>query len=296
MILLIGERNDPVIASLSTVLDGGGICYALLDATTATPDDLHTPPAGKLAPWRIFGNGCQGNRAVSAVFVRLARSIPLERVALAPRLWRKISRMLMAAHFPVMNRPEFGAGNYAKAHQLQQLAKAGLVVPQTVVTSLPHTALQFVIDHAGEVLTKGLCNAKTAPRVVGPEHLARIQSIRGCPVQLQEIVRGRELRLTVIGDRAISSVAKPGGGYRSTHAAEDLPSAVIQRCLAFVEAQGLLLGGFDLCTTNEDVVYCFEMNDYPQIAHYDDPQAPMLARAVVECLSAAGVATGEVLA
>lgn len=269
MILVIGDQDDVVITHITSLLRDSGIAHAELDTAIVGTGSLRPNPNSAPPEWRVVGGDCRGKRPVKAVFVRRGRAATPNRLVASRRLWAKIDRMLVSAGCLVINRPSGVSGNYAKVHQLKQLASAGFTVPETLVTSMPRTAMQFIVQHGGRVLVKGISSVKTLPQAVGPEHLASLGQLLRCPAQFQEIVVGREWRVTVVGQRCIASTALPGGGYRHSDGEAVLPRGVADRCRTFLDGQGLVLGGFDMSETRESEFICFEMNPNPLVTHYD---------------------------
>jgi glutathione synthase/RimK-type ligase-like ATP-grasp enzyme len=296
MILVIGDPADPVIGRVDALLREGGSEVALLDASTASKYRLRGVPAaaGEVQRWKIEGGECRGDRAVHAVFVR--------RGPLASHAHRSpaslgvlVDRMLLRTSCKVINRPSKATGNYAKVHQLLELGAAGFTVPSTQVTAIPRAALEFVVAHRGRVLVKGLSSIKTVPQAVGPHHLRALEQIESCPVLLQEIVDGTDVRLTVVGRQAIASVARPDGEMKVTHGVEVLSPDLVQRCIEFTHRSGLGLSGFDFRVDPGGLVVVLEMNTNPLFTHYEDAQDPVISRALRAELLATDPKSGDIL-
>lgn len=297
MILVVGDRADPVIERVHGVLQGLGCDTVHLDAGQASQYSvlqLHDGPS-RGRGWRIVGGECRGERKVGAVFIRSGPAGRTGRRSAA--LFRaQLDRMLMLTTCRVVNRPSVAAGNYAKCHQLIQLGRAGFVVPRTLVTAIPRTALEFIVEHGGRVLVKGLSSVKTIPEVVGPPHLRRLGQLEHCPAQFQEIIHGVDVRLTVVGARAIASVTDQAGAVRSVDACEMLASDWVQRCIDFTQLQGLVVSGFDLRLPRHGQPCVFEMNPNPLVSHYETAEQPLISHAICDELLASAPACSDILA
>jgi hypothetical protein len=296
VILVIGEPTDPVVRRVAELLQTRGAALARLDAGQAASYTLHGSSGDARAgrPWRLVGGGCRGDRAVQAVFVRRGALSRGARGASA-QLVARVDSMLLHTGCTVINRPSMTAGNYAKVHQLHALAAAGFSVPRTLVTSVAEAALRFIATHQGRVLVKGLSSIKSIPTAVGPDHLQRLHELALCPVQLQEIIDGVDVRLTVIGHRISTIVTSPDGAIRPTDAASHLSPALLNRCIQFTTHAGLILSGFDVRLDPRGGEWVLEMNTNPLVTHYESAINPTISNSLCDELLASRSESSDIL-
>lgn len=142
-----------------------------------------------------------------------------------------------------------------KPLQLAVLGRLGVPLPRTLITNFPQAARLFLAE-AGACICKPLAGGAET-RAVDEELLSRLDLIQAAPVILQERVSGPDIRVTVVGDRVVSSVAiesstldyRSGAAYQSGGARYEehpLPVAVASMCVKAAAALGQTLSGVDL--------------------------------------------------
>ncbi|MBI1949275.1 MAG: hypothetical protein HYS27_26545 [Deltaproteobacteria bacterium] len=142
-----------------------------------------------------------------------------------------------------------------KPLQLAVLERLGAPLPRTIVTNFPQAARLFV-DDVGDAICKPLAGGAET-RAVDAELLARLDLISTAPAIFQEKVGGPDVRVTVVGDRVVSSVAiesstldyRSGAAYQRGEARylpHPLPAEVERLCLRVATALGHTLSGIDL--------------------------------------------------
>lgn len=282
MILVVGRREDAVLGRQRELLAAAGAPLLFVDERQ--PHGLRRSRSPRRPGWCVVGGEAQGQRPVDAVLIRRGPYGEAGRGAVAA-FGRALDVLLLAAPCRVVNRPSASACNYSKPQQLLRLGQAGFAVPRTLVTASPDAARAFIVELEGRVLVKGLSSVRTRPEALGPEHLPLLDGVRQRPAQFQEIVEGREFRVTVLAGRAWATPVLPEPGL-PLDAAAVLPAAVVQRCLRFVADEGLVLGGFDLIVDARGTCWCLELNPNPLITHYEDARDPLLSRALRDHLLA----------
>lgn len=142
-----------------------------------------------------------------------------------------------------------------KPLQLAVLRRLGAPVPRTLVTNFPR-AVQLFHDEVGACICKPLAGGAET-RAVDDELLARLDLVRCAPAIFQERVGGPDVRVTVVGERVVSSVAiqsdtldyRSGAAYQggdARYTPHPLPPAVAALCVRAAAALGQTLSGIDL--------------------------------------------------
>ncbi len=142
-----------------------------------------------------------------------------------------------------------------KPLQLAVLRRLSAPLPRTLVTNFPQAARLFAAE-VGPCICKPLAGGAET-RVVDDELLARLGALRAAPVIFQERIDGPDVRVTVVGERVVSSVAiesstldyRSGAAYQSGGARylpHTLPAAVLELCVRVAAALGQTLSGIDL--------------------------------------------------
>jgi glutathione synthase/RimK-type ligase-like ATP-grasp enzyme len=171
-------------------------------------------------------------------------------------------------------------------------------VPETLVTNGPEEAAAFVAAHqATGVIRKAFRNIPQAPRQthrVGPEELARIDSVRFAPVIFQEYIPGvLDLRVTVVDGEIFATSFRSEPGYEVDYRPGvgtaqvrpyALPEAVEAGLLRLMEAMGLKFGGADFRVTPEGEHVFFEINPAGEYLFASDRSGQPIPQAIAAAL------------
>ncbi len=287
MILLIGAPVDPALARLRQLLRRTGVQHLLLDERALQDYAIEDPPAGAAVPgWTIRGAACTGRRRVGVVFVRHWADVASPAaLAAEQRRRRPLRSLLVATSCLVVNRPSLAWANFCKPAQLAALAAQGFEVPRTLVSNDPRAALQFVLELEGRVVVKGVSSAKTFPRVVGPWHIQRMDRLRQCPAQFQELIDGDDVRVTVVGEHAFATRMLAGQPARAGPADDALPREIVQRCVSATRAEGLVMSGIDLRCDAQGQCHALELNPFPKWTHYESREDPIITMQLARYLA-----------
>ncbi|HEY0118758.1 MAG TPA: hypothetical protein VGC04_08265, partial [Cellulomonas sp.] len=118
--------------------------------------------------------------------------------------WAEAAGPLTGAH--VANPLSAMASNTSKPYQAQVIVGHGFGTPRTLVTDDPDEARAFAAD-VGEAVYKSTSGVRSIVTAFDPVADApRLDRLRWCPVQFQERVRGRDVRVHVVGDRALAAI------------------------------------------------------------------------------------------
>jgi RimK-like ATP-grasp domain len=190
------------------------------------------------------------------------------------------------------------AGNGSKPWQLARIRQAGFCVPDTLVTTDPDLARDF-IDRNRDVVFKSVSGVRSRVRRVVPDDLERLDAVASCPTQFQRRVEGVDVRVHVVGRRVFATritceaddyrYAEQSGHPRARLSATELPSDVERRCVALASALGLPVAGVDLRVDADGAWYCFEVNPSPAFTYYECHTGQRIARSVAALLAAAAV-------
>lgn len=196
----------------------------------------------------------------------------------------------------VVNRPVSSGSNASKPYQVALVEPFGFHVPRTVVTNDPEAARAFYDEYDGNVIYKSISYVRSIVRRIGLADLDRLETVRTCPIQVQECVEGTDIRVHVVGDRVFPSIIHADeSDYRYDRSAEisawQLPVEVEARCIAVARGLGLVLAGIDLRMTPEGRFYCFEVNPSPAFTWYEDRTGQPITSALCDVLD--GTADGH---
>lgn len=184
-----------------------------------------------------------------------------------------------------LNPPDSAARVRSKAFQLVEASKAGLHVPETLISNDPAEIRAFAASCGGRVVAKSYLQQHwvvdgrkvyTMASQPSPELLAEDASLAACPTIFQQRLEARsEYRVMVIGDRLFSTrmiadrpestlldwKAFPGS---TRWAACDLPDAVGDAIRLFMKRAGLCMGCIDLIEAVDGTFFFLEVNQQGQ--------------------------------
>jgi glutathione synthase/RimK-type ligase-like ATP-grasp enzyme len=247
-------------------------------------------------------------RRVSAVWWR--RPLPLvaapglgpEQAAFAVRQATDAFMGLLASLAPsalLVNEPWRGQVAGQKTLQLAAAPRAGLRLPETLVTSDPAAARAFLARFAEGAVVHKAVHATPADgrltRRVGPEELANLEALRLAPVILQERVPGVDVRVTVVGERLFAAEIDA----RATSAADDyrgreaecriepcqLPPEVEGPLRALVRELGLRYAAADLRRRDDGAWFFLELNPAGQWGFVEDRTGQPITEALAALLA-----------
>jgi len=252
--------------------------------------------------WSIEG-GCVSDRI--GLGNRIVRASDIESVYLRAMTSRDTSTR--AAHMAVtslwefaeslpvlvVNRRQASHTNMSKPYQLQLIERYGFRVPKTLVTMVPEEVRAFHDECRGRVIYKSISSERSIVKRLTPDDFARLDLIRECPTQFQEMIPGTDLRVHTVGERLFATevvsdgvdyrYAAEEGGRRSMRAVE-LPPAIHARCLDLVGGIGLSLSGIDLRRTPDGSYYCFEVNTSPAFTLFENHTGQRIGDALADLL------------
>jgi glutathione synthase/RimK-type ligase-like ATP-grasp enzyme len=216
---IFGRRNDPQVTALQQALESQG--------ARAHVVDFHAFPRFNLA---TIGRGCQFDDihrpqpipvdALDLVHLRSACFEELAPSAAAGMAAEQVTRhhreqgarlvfqlalaRLLARRIPVVNPPGAFRFHRQKAHQHQLLVRHGIPTPAAVVTNDVRRARAFIEAHGERVVAKPLASGAEVVLADLAFLAANADRIRNRPFIFQRYVKGRSLRLYLLGGRIAS--------------------------------------------------------------------------------------------
>jgi glutathione synthase/RimK-type ligase-like ATP-grasp enzyme len=193
----------------------------------------------------------------------------------------------------VLNRPDAMASNSSKPYQYALIRSVGFAVPETLVTTSPDAAREFVGQH-GSVIYKSVSGVRSIVGELREADVARLSGVCWCPTQLQERISGVDVRVHVVGEEFFAcEVRCEAVDYRYAHLTGhttelsrcQLPDDCAERCVALARETQLPLAGIDLRRTKEGEWYCFEINPSPAFTYYQQATGAPIDAAIAKLLA-----------
>lgn len=192
---------------------------------------------------------------------------------------------------PLVNPPHAGSVHQFKPFQLEILRQIGAQVPRTLITNDPKSAAAFA-DAVPDVIFKPVMGGALTRRL-DAQAREQLHRISASPVIFQERAPGVDVRVTMIGDEAISKVvvdapegsldfraeaayAQGAGTYRNI----EVPERVLDQCRQAMRACKLSFAGIDLRHQGEDWVF-LELNSSPVYLDVERKMGHPISRALV---------------
>lgn len=163
---------------------------------------------------------------------------------------------------------------HRKPYQLQVAESLGLPVPDTLITNSPASALQFIRGRGGRATIfkafNGTPQAWRETRVVGAAEMECLDQVRHAPVIFQDLIRGVDLRVTVIGNHIFAAEIDLNGGdyavdFRMNYEhirirPTSLPDSIEDGIRRLMAALGLVYGAIDFRRTEAGEHLFLEIN------------------------------------
>jgi hypothetical protein len=304
LVLLWGIESETPLTLVRDALARQGVPTAVLDQREILQTEIELHVDGAVSGHVRTPRRCVDLASVSGLYVRPydTRHLPAVRQAgPASPAWRHATAVEYAlwcwaevAPGVVVNRPAAQASNGSKPYQLDLIRRAGLAVPETLVTTDPAAARAFWERH-GSVIYKSVSSARSRVTRLGPRDRPRLEHVAWCPTQFQAHIPGQDVRLHVVGREVFASqISAPVDDYRypGEQEVEVLPAGVppdlARRCRRLAHSLGLPLAGIDLRCTPDGEWYCFEVNPSPGFAYYERATGQPISAAIARLLAGAG--------
>ena len=307
MILLAGIPSEPPMAMLTDRLREIGAPVVVFNQREVAGARLAWSTAGGRLDGRLWlGDTAHALGEFTAIYARLMDDGLLPELEPEPpgsparrrsrRFHQLLAEWIDVAPGRIVNRFRLMGSNGSKPFQAQLIRRAGLRVPDTLVTNDPDLLAGFRRRH-GRVVFKSISGIRSiVAELEAGEGLDddRADALRACPVQFQAYVPGFDVRAHVIGHEVIATrVDSSGTDYR--YAARDgletalepwrLEPRLAATCVALSSALGLAFSGIDLRITPDGEVYCFEVNPSPAYSYYEANAGQPIAMALARFLA-----------
>jgi len=297
MVLLWGAPGDPPLDAVYRTLLRRGARTLLVDQRRTEGTTLTTEVGERLSGTLRVGDRSVELPEIVGIYLR-----PQDRSALggagdSHAAGAALDDMLLAVAeltpAVVLNRPDAMAANNSKPYQYSQIRSVGFAVPDTLITTLPDAAREFVAQH-GSVIYKSVSGTRSIVGELREADHARFDEVRWCPTQMQERIAGVDVRVHVVGEELFAcTVSSDAVDYRYAHLTGQrvdisrcsLPDDCAERCLALSRATHLPLAGIDLRRTEASEWYCFEINPSPGFTYYQQATGAPIDVAIANVLT-----------
>jgi glutathione synthase/RimK-type ligase-like ATP-grasp enzyme len=183
-----------------------------------------------------------------------------------------------------------------KPYQLRVAQRTGLRVPDTLITNDPIAAAAFVERHHGQVVHKALSAPRHCFRGTqrwSDSERTLLSDLVLAPTIFQETVTDcRELRITVMGERAFAAEFRPQHGlidgrldYATRYRPHALPEGVSRMLIDLVRRLGLVFSTIDMKLTDEGEYVFLELNPMGQFLYIEILAGLPLTAAMAELLT-----------
>lgn len=199
-----------------------------------------------------------------------------------------------------INVPERDDLAHRKVFQLRMAERLGLALPDTLVTTSPEAAREFIKRRGGANTVfkafSGTPDAWRETRLIGEAELAQLDAVRFAPVIFQAYVPGVDVRVTVIGEHIFAADIDIGAGeypvdfrmnYESIRMRPvTLPDSVQSDVRALMASFGLVYGAIDFRRTPGGQYVFLEINPAGQWLFVEQQTGQPITDAVADALVA----------
>lgn len=162
-----------------------------------------------------------------------------------------------------------------KGHQLSLLHRAGLRVPETLISNDGDEVRRFFEHHHGQVIYKPVRGGAHTSKV-SEEDLseARLRELFEAPVQFQEFIPGDDIRVYLVGEELFAAeILTDALDFRRDRNARinpiDLPEAIMKDCRTLAKTLGLVFSGIDIRRTPSGEYVFLEGNPSPMFSYFE---------------------------
>ena len=295
MILVWGPASDPPVARMVAVLRERGCEVMHIDESALAELRYDIRLEAKATGWIESGGQTLPLDRLAGLYLRPGdRSAQLAPAAAGAVAKASAALMAVAATSAatVVNRPSAGRSNWSKPYQSRLIADAGFAVPDTLVTTDPAAARAFLREHQ-RIVYKSISGVRSIVATLDTEQEGRLAGVATGPVQFQQWIDGRDIRVHVVGTTCFATaVDSEADDYRYagrdgaelTLAPFELPADLAGRLVAISRQMGLLVAGIDLRLTANGEWFCFEVNPSPGFTFYEEATGQPIAAAIADLL------------
>lgn len=163
--------------------------------------------------------------------------------------------------------------HFAKPYHLEVLRANGIPVPETLVTGSPKKLLEF--SQGRELIYKPVAGGALCRLLTDEDKQHdRLEALTTAPVQFQEYIEGKDLRVFVLDRQVIASFIVEGEGIDYREETKNLEHYKISpeiatMCIQACDSLGLIFSGVDLKLRPDGSVVCIECNPSPMFEGFD---------------------------
>ena len=162
-----------------------------------------------------------------------------------------------------------------KGYQLNVMARHGIRIPRTLVTNNKDDVVSFYEANQQSVIYKPVRGGASTQRLQ-PEELisGKLDILKFCPVQFQELIEGVDIRVYGIGNQLFSAeIQAKTIDFRDDSEAKiipvELPELIAQQCLKVMKLFDLRFTGIDIRKTSAGEYVFIEANPAPMFLHFE---------------------------
>lgn len=173
-----------------------------------------------------------------------------------------------------INVPEHDDLAHRKVFQLRTAERLRIDLPDTLVTNAPAAARAFIRKHGKDnTVTKAFTGTPQAwreTRLIGAAELRQIEAVRFAPVIFQALIKGMDIRVTVVGNHIFAAEIDIRTGdypvdFRMNYNNADirpitLPDEVQSQIFNLMKTLGLVYGAIDYRRTSDGRYIFLEIN------------------------------------
>lgn len=298
MVLVLGLPHEPPVQAVIQALTRRSAPCAIVDQRRIITGNWDTWLSDEGTSGRIMVDGRTVDlEDIGGVYTRNTSWAELPEIRAEPGLLEHallvheaMEVWLEITEARVINRTSANDTNNSKPYQ-SLIIKDSFDVPATLVTNDPE-AVESFRDEVGRIIYKSASGERSIVTEFNESDRHRLKLLASSPVQFQELVRGIEVRVHVVGTQTYATrVVSDAIDYRYDHSgrldmkAVDLPEDISNRCVALTARLGLELAGIDLCFAHDGRVVCYEVNPSPAYIVYEEVTDQPIAEAIARYLS-----------
>ncbi|HWM88177.1 MAG TPA: hypothetical protein VNO33_20125 [Kofleriaceae bacterium] len=255
------------------------------------------PGAPERTEWRRRDDAAVRMSQVGAIWFRrmVAPETPIEvdepeERAFIAREWASTVRGVFASlDVPTVN-PIYPMMRATRPYQLALARRAGLAVPETLITCSSRRAIAFVAG-PGQVVHKVITQGRSlATKPWDEADAAQLPELELAPTMFQRRVGGtRELRIIAAGERLFAAeystqLVDGRTEMAAPHVAHELPASVARGLLSFLEELGLPFATIDMRIDQRGDYWFLEANDAGQFLWIEIRTGLPISAAVADLL------------
>ncbi len=297
MVLLWGSTTDGPFTQVSNELEKRQVEYSIIDQESVLDSDIELNLSGNISGRIKYQEKDLDSNQYHAAYLRPYdfRNISEHNFAADPELAAKAWRFetdlnLVLEHHPgkIINRVSRSVSNASKPYQAELIRKAGFQTPETIITSSPEFAIEFLKKHE-KIIYKSISSFRSIVSCLTDKDIDRLKEITWCPVQFQKFIAGCDFRVHVLGEKIFTTkITSDESDYRYSKYTSltdfNLGIELEEKCYRLTKELGLHFSGIDLRLDEDGQWYCFEVNPSPGYTYFSDATGQKITEELVDYL------------